>query len=296
MENYESQTGQAKRTPWLLISVVIILAIAATLLGLKLYNTIEENKEQINYITNEKNELEKELNGLIVDYDSLKTDNDSINLQLEAEQEKIKKLLRRNASSVQKISMYEKELQTLRKIMRSYIVQIDSLNTKNRELISENLKVKYELDSVSTDYDSLSKHSDMLSSKVALAKKLSAKNIIPEGLNDRSKVKDKVKKIAKLRVCATIRENAVADAGKKMKYLVITRPDEVILSNPDAEMFNIGEEQKVYTARRELQYDNEDIDICIYWNNKQEELIEGKYKVQLFAEGHEIGTSVFELQ
>ena len=69
---------------------------------------------------------------------------DSLTDQLGAEQDKIRQLLKRDASNATKIRMYQRELETLRKVMRSYIVQIDSLNTRNQELTAENIQVRGE--------------------------------------------------------------------------------------------------------------------------------------------------------
>jgi Tfp pilus assembly protein PilN len=84
-----------------------------------------------------KDSLEKELNGIIVQYDALKSDNDTINQKLTIQQEKIKKLLSMRISDADKIKRYEKELLTIRDVLKSYIVQIDSLNTKNQILLSK---------------------------------------------------------------------------------------------------------------------------------------------------------------
>ncbi|HQH41095.1 MAG TPA: hypothetical protein PK825_05070, partial [Bacteroidales bacterium] len=64
----------------------------------------------------------------------------------EAQQDRIKKLLAINATNVEKINLYKKELVTLREIMKSYIVQIDSLNRRNMQLVEENEEVKERLD------------------------------------------------------------------------------------------------------------------------------------------------------
>lgn len=284
-----------KKTPMLLIAIVITLSVIAILLALKLYIDTRKHNENMNFIEAEKSKLEGELNYLIVEYDSLKMQTDSLSDQLQAEQDKIRRLLKREASSTTKIKMYQRELETLRKVMRSYIVQIDSLNTRNLELTEENIQVRRELTDLSTDYEELSKQKEELSSTVKVAQQLSAKNIMCEGLNRNSKPKNKISKIEKIRICFTVRENAVAEAGSKTIYLTITRPDDIILSSPDAGMFMFEGESKVYSAKRDLDYDNTDIDMCIYWDIT-EELIPGTYFINLYCEGFEIGTSTLLLK
>lgn len=295
-QNYSYNTKP--KVPMPIIAIIITLGVlAAVLLVIFIRNSkqLTEARESIVFVEEQKTQLETELNELIIGYDSLKTESDSINLQLVSEQEKIRRLLKRQASSATKIKMYEKELKTLREVMRSYIIQIDSLNTKNRELTEENIAVRSQLRDAESNIQELSDTKEHLSSKVALAQKLTAKNIVPVGLNSRSKEKDKIDKIEKLRVCFAIRENNVADQGKKMIFIQIVRPDQIVLSSPEAGMFEFQDQTVIYSSKRELEYDNMDIDMCIYWD-KTEELIPGTYTVILYCEGHEIGSTTFDLK
>lgn len=286
------------KVPMYLIAIVVTLCVLSVVMGIMYYQKSQQHAETLEdaaFVKEQKHQLEVELNGLIIGYDSLKTENDSINLKLASEQDKIRRLLRTQASNSQKLRMYQKELKTLREVMRSYIVQIDSLNTRNRELTEENVEVRKQLRDVQTEYQELSDTKDELTSKVALAQKLTAKDIVAVGLNSKSKEKDKIAKVEKFRVCFIVRENNVSDPGKKMVYMRITRPDDVVLSSPTAEMFEYNGQQLVYSEKRELEYDNQDIDMCIYWE-KNEELIPGTYFVTLYSEGQEIGTTTFELK
>jgi hypothetical protein len=287
-----------QKVPMYLVFIVITLSVLAIVLTVLLMQKSKQSNvyyEEKVYVDEQKKQLEGELNNLIVEYDSLKTDNDSMNTQLEKQQQNIRKLLSVQASSTQKIKLYEKELETLRKVMRSYIVQIDSLNTRNRELTDENVQVKTDLKQKEIDYNKLSEVKEELVTKVALAQKLSAKNILAVGLNDRSKEKDRVSKLAKIRVCFTVRENSVADAGKKMIFLRIVRPDNVVLSSPEAGVIVCQGQELVYSAKRELDYDNQDIEMCIFWD-KTEELVPGTYTISIYSEGYEIGTTTLDLK
>lgn len=297
-KSYSPYSKPQQKVPMFLVVILITLSVLAIVLGIVLYQKSQAltlSEEDRAFVEEQRSSLEGELTELIVGYDSLKTENDSINERLVIEQDKIRRLLKVNASNAEKIRMYEKELGTLRQVMRSYIIQIDSLNTRNRELTEENIAVKTELREKEVQYQELSETKELLTKKVAEAQKLSAKGILVEGLNSRSKPKNDVDKIAKIRVCFTIRENTVAEPGKKMIYLRIQRPDEVVLSSSDAGMFEYQKQSVVYTAKRELEYDNLDIDMCIYWD-KSEELMAGTYKITLYAEGYEIGTGSIELK
>jgi Tfp pilus assembly protein PilN len=290
--------GSERKTPLILLILVVVLVIINGILGYKLYMDSKERKktnEANILLKEEKIELESKLNALIAEYDSIMTENDSINALLASEQEKIRNLLKYRASDATKIRMYKNELETLRKVMRSYIVQIDSLNVRNIELTAENIQVRTRLRQVESDKEELSKRAEELSSKVQLASVLSAKNIVVYPLNKRGRTKDKINKIDKIKVCFTIRENSVAQPGTKEIFMRIIRPDEVVLTSDMNDLFEFNGEQIVYSAVRELEYENSDIDMCIFWD-KTEDLIPGVYTTLLYAEGYEIGYTTFALK
>ena len=293
---YQKQPSQKPSVG--LIVLVIVLALATIILGYKYYKEsqrLSQTSEEKAILEDVKSDLEKQLRDMIVEYDSLKTNNDSVNVLLAKEQDKIKNLLRMQSSDAEKIRKYREELETLRKVMRSYIVQIDSLNTHNRALTEENIQVKKQLSSAENQNLELSKEKEILNTQVQLAKVLSAKNISIEPQNKGAKASSKANKIAKIKVCFTIRENSVAAVGTKDIYLRIIRPDEVILPAGNGETFDFQGEQVVYSAKRQLEYENKDIDMCIFWD-KNADLIAGSYTIVLFSEGFEIGSSSFTLK
>ena len=294
-----SYQAPEKKTPVVLVLLVVLLALAVAVLGYKYYTETQRLKEssaEKEILQDVKSDLEKQLRDMVVEYDSLKTENDSINTLLVGEQEKIKKLLRYQAGDAEKIKKYREELETLRKVMRSYIVQIDSLNTRNRYLTEENIQVRQQLTVAETQNVELSKEKEMLGTQVQLAKVLSAKNVNVVTLNKRENdAEGKIKKITKISVGFTLRENAVADPGKKVIYLRLLNPDNVSLANATGDMFTYNGENIVYSEKRDIEYENKDIDVIIFWN-KTEDLKPGEYTAILYAEGYEIGSASFTLK
>ena len=283
-----------KKRPVFLILLLIILACTLGYLGYTYYDLKQQSEIEKAELQRQRTQLEGELMLIYDQYDSLKSENDTMNLKLLAEQENIEKLIKINANNVYKIRMYEKELKTIRKVLRSYVVQIDSLNLANQELRAENIEVRQQLRRVEQDKQVLTEKTEELSSKVELASVLSAKDIISVGLNAKSREKTKADRVAKLRVCFTLRENPILAPGPKIIYLRIARPDDVILTS-GVYYVDIEGEQMVYTASREVTYENIDVDLCIFWNNDGQ-LVPGSYTVNLYADGHNIGTSSFAMK
>ena len=283
-----------KRRPVFLIILVVLMAGALVYLYYMYADLKKVSAEKEAVLVMERENLEDELMEIYDQYDSLKSENDTMNLKLVAEQERIEKLLKINANNVYKIRMYEKELGTIRKVLRSYIVQIDSLNQANIALRTENIEVKKQLRQSERDREELSEEKEELTEQVEKASILNAKNIVISPLNKRSREKFKTDKVAKLRVCFTLRENAIVHPGKKTVYIRITRPDDVILTS-GVNLFEFQGEQIVYSEKRDVEYENVDVDMCIYWDNDGQ-LIPGSYSVVLYAEGNEIGSSTFALK
>lgn len=283
-----------KNRPVLLIILLIIMACALGYLGYTYYELKEESRVYKAESERHLALLEGELMDIYRQYDSLKSENDTMNLKLKAEQQNIERLLKINANNVYKIRMYEKELETIRKVLRSYVVQIDSLNLANQELRAENLEVRQQLQRSERDRQELSERTEELTSKVELASVLTAKDIIIAGLNARSREKDKADRIEKLRVCFTLRENPILAPGTKIVYMRVARPDDVILTS-GVDFFEYEGEQLVYTASREVTYENVDVELCIFWTNDGQ-LVPGTYAVDLFADGNNIGNSTFALK
>jgi len=185
-------------------------------------------------LTSEKDSLANELRLMIHGYDTLKSNNDTLNAQLEKEQDRIKQLLAINANNVQLIRTYRAEIGTMRNIMKSYIVQIDSLNTRNKILIAENEQIRGEISQVTRTNVELSKVREDLSAKVEIASVVQAKDIIVLGLNQKRKDTDRIDRMSTLSVCFTLRENPIAAAGRKTVYMRVIRPDGLVITDsPD---------------------------------------------------------------
>lgn len=283
----------------------IILAVLFVLLSVIAWMYFDQRKKtdqliaQNNQTLHEKEKLTQDLDGLLAEYETLRSNNDSLNSQMQIEQDKIKQMLfevkRVKATNISLITQYKRELSTLRKIMRGYIVQIDSLNTLNVELMDENVKVKQKYNQVQQDYMSLNEKTENLSSKVKIASVIQTENLEVVATNKKSKAVTKAKKVDKFKVCMTLDENPIAKPGLKDVYIRISRPDELVLASSANDLFTFEEEKIVFSAKRQVEYQNVDIDVCIYWQNNQE-LLAGTYLFDIYTDGYLIGSTSLNLK
>jgi hypothetical protein len=276
---------------------VVVGVLGTGLLALVFLFYVQKNNmiEMETLLTEEKDSLTNELVLLMHGYDTLKTNNDTLNARLEEEQKKIERLLGINANNVRTIRTYRKEISTMREIMKSYIVQIDSLNTRNKVLVAENMEIKAHIDRVEATNEELSKTTEELSSKVEIASVITAKDVLVICLNKKRKETDRIDRMVNLRVCFTLRENPIAEAGKKIVFLRITRPDGLVLTDSPENLFPFGEEQMIFSATRTVDYLNQDVEMCIFYDNNGD-FIEGTYAVDLYLEGSLVGSGVFMLR
>ncbi len=280
----------------ILLFVIIVFMSAALVYMLMEYNKMKTDNEVVQEALEEqKNSLTNELQDLMGEYEDLKTDNDSMNIRIEGQQKKIKQLLSAQRSNMETIKLYKKELNTLREVMKSYIVQIDSLNQRNQMLITENTEVKGKLDEARKNNESLESEKQELNSKVQMAAVMVAKGIAGSGLTKRDKLTDKAASTAKVKVCFTIRENPLLKSGEKTVYLRISRPDNLVLANSNDDLFDYEGSQLAFSAKRNVDYDNKDLDVCIYFENAGK-LIPGIYTLDIFCEGKMIGSSTMTLK
>ena len=246
-------------------------------------------------LTEEKDSLTNELVLLLHGYDTLMSNNDTLNARLVEEQTKIERLLSINASNAQTIRTYRKEISTMREIMKSYIVQVDSLNTRNKILIAENIEIKQQINRVEKTNVELSKEREDLSTKVEIASVIQAKNVICQPLNKKRKETERLDRMVNLRVCFTLRENPIAEAGKKAVYIRVTRPDGLVITKSPDNIFTTGEESLIFTESRVVDYLNQDVEMCIFIDNNSDFIL-GNYIIDLYLTGENIGSGGFMLR
>ncbi|MCP4310090.1 MAG: hypothetical protein GY790_02405 [Bacteroidetes bacterium] len=277
--------------------LVVILAVAIYLFldTRKNLNLVSADlAEKTEFFRMEKDSLEGELRNIYFRYDTLETSNLELQADMKMQQEKIDRLIAIQKDDAYKIRMYRKEMETIRTVLRSYIVQIDSLNLQNQELLAENKQLKNTERRLTTEKDQLEKDKSQLEEIKNLATALQASNINLVLLNKRDKETNRIRTTTKLRVDFVLRANKVAPAGDKTISLRIIRPDQVVLGSPELEMIEFNGEQIPATASRVITYENTDLPISIFWINDGE-IVPGEHIVELYSEESLIGNVSFVL-
>ena len=282
------------------VLVVIIVCLAVILIALFIFFMIErnENKAHIAAIHQEKELLEQELTELSHNYDDLKTNNDTLNAKLLGEQEKIAQLLDQmkkfRDNSYAEINRYKREIGTLKNVLRSYVVQIDSLNQLNQKLAQENTEVRKQMNWVRERNQKLENQQKDMKEVIARASALRAENFVVYPVNKKDK-ETNWKKCFNLKAEFAISKNITTERGQRTIYLRLKRPDDKVIAFSDKSFFKYENVSLTYSAKREITYEGERLEMAIYWPNDGS-LIKGKYTAELFCDNEIIGTTEFFLK
>lgn len=280
--------------PIILIGLLLVAGIAY--LSITLSNQKKANKAMQELAELDKKEMENEYQQFANQYSEMKSQisNDSIVAQLTAEQERTQRLLDelRNVKSTDaaEIARLKRELATVRKVLRSYVIEIDSLNRLNQNLTAENTQIKGQYAEATRQIEGLNNEKASLSEKVAIAAQLDATGISLQGKNKHGKTTNKISKCTALQLNFTISKNVTAGNGTKTVYVRITSPTGSLLSGGGT--FQYENKSLASSMQKTIEYDGQETPVTLFWNVNQA-LMEGTYNVSIFADGNMIGTRNF---
>lgn len=271
--------------------VIIILSVILVALSVLYFSIHRQQMRDNELLQADRDSIQNDLGRLMTDYDGLRISNDSISANLDVERGRADSLMtrlkRERSWSLAKIKQYEKEVGTLRTIMKGYIRQIDSLSTLNKQLITENVSFRKEISSANLRAEMAEEKAAELDNKVKVGAVLRARDISMAALNDRSKSVSRVRNASRLRVDFVLAANELAVPGEKTIYLRITSPDGYVLTTEQMPTFEFEGERITYSAMRDVDYQNQDLEVGIYFNSTG--FAAGTYRVELYAEGRLIG-------
>ena len=284
----------------LLIAAVAVLVIAIIGITYLLFTEKKANRELVQEFQLDKEDLENEYSQFVQKYDELKfkVSNDSLAQLLDQEQLKTQRLLEElrtvKSSNATEIRRLKKELASLRKILVSYVSQIDSLDRINKRQQQVIADVTQKYNTASQQISTLSKEKENLDKKVTLAAQLDVTNIRIEPRNKRGKVAKKVKDIVKLAISFTVVKNITAENGERTIYIRITKPDNDALTKSASNTFSYENRTLTYSIKKYIEYNGEEQNVNVFWD-VEEFLYAGNYRLDIFEGGNLIGSQKFTL-
>lgn len=275
------------------ILIGVLAGVVLVLAGVLIYVWTDRNS-MIDGLTVEKDVLTSELVQLQEDYSALSTTNDTLNAELQVEREKVEQLLERvkkiEATNRAKLREYEKELGTLRSIMRGYIKQIDSLNTVNTNLRKETAEARQAARDSQKKYENLKSTTDEYAKQVEAGSVVKGRGLTLVAVTDAGKETNRSSRTAKLKACLNLVENSIAKRGPKTVYIRVKGPDGILMTSEQQQLFTVEGEQMIYSASREVDYQGEEVEVCIYFSGG-DSFTKGVYTVDAYTSDGKIGSS-----
>ena len=268
--------------------VIILLTVILAGISALYFNINRQQQRDYELLKVDRDSIQRNLSHLITEYDSLKFTNDTIAARLVEANEMMEQLKRERRWNYAKIKEYEKEVGTLRSVMRNYLKQIDSLNNLNKKLVAENVSYRKEISTARLRADVAEEKASELENRVRQGAVLRTRSISMVALNANDKEVTRVSKATTLRVDFAITPNELASPGNRKVYLCIKAPDGYLLTSASMPTFSYQGMNIGYSAVREVDYQNEDVAVSIYYRGSG--FTEGQYSIEIYADGNLIGT------
>ncbi len=281
------------------LAVIAVLTITVAVLVWQVYDaktSIQNISVANNNLEDDKAKLTNELNEMLQQYEDMETDNAELQADVLEQKERIEDLLdkvKNNEANIRTITKFKKEVKTLRTIMKGYVVTIDSLNTINIELNTQNQELNKKLSNTNKTNQQLKSEKENLKSIVMDASRLQIYDLKVNGLRTRINgsftKSSRANRVEKIEACFNILENKTTKAGSKTMLMQLVDANGNLIATKDSGSVVIDKVELNYSASREFDYQNQEIELCIY-AELVSEIPEGTYWVKLFDLGKEVGS------
>jgi hypothetical protein len=294
----------AKNRSNTLLLVLVILLLISNVVLLILWSQKKDqataSANQVTAVTSEKDNVTKLLQDMLVQYDTLSTTNDQLRTSMDSLQQQVVSLMDKVKRGNYDLGKAKREAETLRKIMKGYVVTIDSLNQLNKALMAENVTTKQQLGEVTGQKQALESKSAEQQALIDKGSVLTATGMVANALFVRNSGKqvdtDRSSKAEMIKCCFNLGENRITSAGKKTLYMRIIGPDGSVLPAAEqANRFFFDGVEGEYSAKRDVDYQNAPVDVCVFWTATGK-LTGGQYKVDVYESGMKVGSTTFNLK
>lgn len=277
-------------------SIIWILLLALSLIGTFLLwkdnkGNVEYYETKMDSLVTARVEIEKELGETYAElnkYKGINSELDSLlvdaNAAVDAQQQRIAALIRKERNSSGLNSKLKAEIAELKKLRNEYLERVDQLLVANETLKKENVKLSESVESLTKNLETTVSRASQLKAeyiKVATYKKRSSGKYIETALS---------RKADKMEICFTVLENEITPAGPKNVYLRIIEPGGKTLGARSAGSSsftpNGSSEEVLFTSSTILDYQNTVEDICMVWDEEGSSFVAGTYITEIYIDGN----------
>lgn len=286
------------------------LKVIAGLLGVILLGTViytvslyQDKKKTTTALKQEKELVVEDLNSLKSEYDKAILESNATNEELVAARDRIAKYIdsvQTMKTDIASLSRYRRQVGQLKAEREELLKQVDSLTQSNSLLAMQRDSTFVELEKQTVFNDSLVVQNTQLADAVERGSALNLSTQSVDAVKERNSGKlvstSRAKATDKIKVCFTIADNAIAQAGDREFFIEVLDPqgnvlgDSMSASNEDGASIT-------YTKGTSFYFENSSLDVCDYVNKPSGDFQKGNYMVNVYDDGLKLlGTSKFVLK
>lgn len=286
------------------------LKVIAGLLGVVLLGTIiytvslyqEKQKNEV-ALRQEKELVVEDLNSLKSEYDKAILESNATNEELVAARDNIAKYIdsvKAMKADISALSRYRRQVSVLKKEREQLLAQVDSLKTSNTLIAMERDSTFAELEKQTIFSDSLVVQNTQLADAVERGSALNLNAFSVDAVRERSNGKlvstSRAGRTDKLKICFTVADNVIAEAGDREFYIEVLDPQGNVMGGGNTKTLEDGA-SVTFTKATNFYYENQDLDVCDYISNYSGEFADGNYMVNVYDDKLKLlGTNKFELK
>lgn len=295
------------------IKTIITAVVILMLLGSNVYlfkqleeknHQIEESNKQTAVVKTERDSINTELDRVEAELEQLREElmgkDSMLNIKDQEIQQKIYQIRRLAASGdAAQLKKAKEEIELLKSQVTVFTSESEQLRKMNEELKAKNGELAMSLDEANAKRSQMERERDMLTGKVKLGSQMLAANIKVEAVSvkkSKEKVVTRAKSAQKFRICFTIMQNLIVDKGPRNVYIRVLGPDRSVMSSNVSNTFVYNDKPTVYSEKKNYNYDNKAINMCLYWDKTQDQLSKGEYTVELYDDLSMLGRSTLTLE
>lgn len=283
------------------IGLLIVLLFSLGAYTYHLFSENQDNKKSVISLETEKKEMAAELEELIATYEEVIKSNEIKDKEIEAAKARIETLLVdvKNAKLNEGLlKRYKAEIAALKQERVVLFKKADSLSKINKQLIAQRDSTNNVLNDTYKVVDSVNQSNTKLAETLKSGALVKAINLKSEGVIVRKSGKvvetQRASRADKLRACFTLAPNEIAETGDKLLYVQVINPENNILG--EKENITFGEYELTYSSAVKVFYEKDALDVCSLVDADEDDLVKGRYVINVFEENRLLVTNMIELK
>lgn len=281
-----------------LVGLLSAMLIALAVYTVSLYN---DSKNTVTGLEQQKTEIESELQDLITNYDEVIQQNELKDKDLLAARERIGSLLdsvKGAEANVALIRRYKSEIGRLKSERKLLFKRADSLIQANQMLAIQMDSTNTILNETIRVVDSVGEENIAMAETLKKGSVVKAINLKGDAVIVRNsgKVVDTKRsgRADKIRSCFTLAPNIIAEKGDRLLFIQVINPSNNLLGEKAVMQFEEGTLN--YSASTKVFYEQEELDVCVLVDAIEEDLIEGRYVINVFDGAQQVATASMVLK